>query len=111
MGEVTVQDDGSFVIDQAALLDPATEDKLEAWLKELERKTTAQVKLLTVKTTDGEDVFSFGHRHAELWKLGQLKPGDRVRFRRLTRRQANVMQATQDAAIATLAAPAQAALP
>jgi urea carboxylase len=29
---------------------------------------------------------------AELWKLGQLKPGDTVRFKRLTREQANAMQ-------------------
>ena len=29
---------------------------------------------------------------AELWKLGQLKPGDTVRFKRLTRDQANALQ-------------------
>ena len=48
---------------------------------------------------------------AELWKMGQLKPGDTVRFKRLTREQANEMQAAQDAAIASLAAPAFASLP
>jgi uncharacterized protein len=69
--EVTVPDDGNFVIDRAGLLEPAVKQKLEAWLRELEQKTTAQVKLLTVPTTDGEDIFSFSQRHAELWKLGQ----------------------------------------
>ncbi len=48
---------------------------------------------------------------AELWKMGQLKPGDTVRFKRLTREQANRMQQAQDAAIAALDQPAQAALP
>ncbi len=48
---------------------------------------------------------------AELWKMGQLKPGDTVRFKRLTREQANAMQREQDAAIAGLDRPAHATLP
>ena len=48
---------------------------------------------------------------AELWKLGQLKPGDSVRFKRLTREQANAIQREQDGAIASLAEPAYAVLP
>ncbi len=48
---------------------------------------------------------------AELWKLGQLKPGDSVRFKRLTREAANAMQIAQDAAIAALDQPAFALLP
>jgi urea carboxylase len=48
---------------------------------------------------------------AELWKLGQLKPGDTVRFRRLSREQANALQLAQDAAIANLDQPAFATLP
>ena len=48
---------------------------------------------------------------AELWKMGQLKPGDTVRFKRLTREQANAMQRAQDAAVAALDRPAFASLP
>jgi urea carboxylase len=48
---------------------------------------------------------------AELWKLGQLKPGDTVRFKRLSREQANDMQRAQDSAIASLDQPAFAGLP
>ncbi len=48
---------------------------------------------------------------AELWKIGQLKPGDRVRFQPLMRRAANAMQRAQDAAIASLTQPAFATLP
>jgi urea carboxylase len=43
---------------------------------------------------------------AELWKMGQLKPGDSVRFKRLSRQQAHALQTQQDAAIAALDAPA-----
>ena len=39
---------------------------------------------------------------AELWKMGQLRPGDTVRFKRLSQTQAERMEAAQDAAIATL---------
>jgi urea carboxylase len=35
--------------------------------------------------------------HAELWKLGQLKAGDLVRFRRVTAAQAEIMEQQQDA--------------
>lgn len=69
--EVTVQDNGAYVIDLAGLLDPGTKANLENWLRELEQKTTAQVKLLTVKTAEGEDIESFAQRHFDLWKLGQ----------------------------------------
>jgi uncharacterized protein len=58
---VTVRDPGTFVVEQ----------RLEGWLRELEQKTTAQVKVLTVDSLDGEDVFAFAQRHAELWKLGR----------------------------------------
>lgn len=43
---------------------------------------------------------------AELWKMGQLRPGDTVRFRRLSQAQAERMEAAQDAAIASLAVQA-----
>jgi urea carboxylase len=39
---------------------------------------------------------------AELWKLGQLRPGDTVRFKRLSQSEAERREAAQDAAIATL---------
>jgi len=47
---------------------------------------------------------------AELWKMGQLRPGDTVRFKRLSQAQAERMEAEQDVAIASLAAPAAPAL-
>lgn len=71
IAEVTIPDPGSYIVDRAGIVDDAVERQLEGWLRELEQKTSAQVKVLTAPTTDGEDVFGFCHRHAELWKLGK----------------------------------------
>lgn len=43
---------------------------------------------------------------AERWKLGQLRPGDKVRFRCITQDQALALQAAQDRWVAQLQAPA-----
>jgi urea carboxylase len=48
---------------------------------------------------------------AELWKAGQLKPGDKVRFRRLTLDEAAALRTAQDAAVLNLGAPPPAAPP
>ena len=69
--EVTVRDPGTFVVDTAKLIDARTRQRMEGWLRELEQKTGAQVKVLTVPTLDGESIFDFTQRHAELWKLGR----------------------------------------
>jgi urea carboxylase len=45
---------------------------------------------------------------AERWKMGQLRPGDTVHFRRLSPTQASALEKQQDHAIATLTAPATA---
>lgn len=68
---LTVRDPGTYVVDDAEIVEPAVEKQLEGSLRELEQKTTAQVKVLTVTTTDGEDFFDFVQRHAELWTLGR----------------------------------------
>ncbi|MFZ0105737.1 MAG: urea carboxylase [Thiobacillus sp.] len=39
---------------------------------------------------------------AELWKMGQLRPGDTVRFKRLSQTQAERMEIEQDRAVASL---------
>ena len=49
LAEVTIRDTGRFVIDMAGKIDGASPQKVESWLKELEQKTGAQVKVVTVK--------------------------------------------------------------
>jgi uncharacterized protein len=68
---VDIQDPGTFVVDRAGVLDAGTREKLENLLKQLEQKTTTQIKLLTVPSLEGEDIFTFSQRHADRWKLGQ----------------------------------------
>ena len=68
---VTIPDPGRFVVDQAGIIDPSTQGQMEAWLTELEQKTGAEVKVLTVVTTEGEDWFSWVQRHYGLWRLGK----------------------------------------
>ena len=70
-GEILISDPGTYVVDTAGVIQTSDRRQLEGWLRELEQKTTAQVKVLTVQTTEGEDIFSFVQRHAEAWKLGQ----------------------------------------
>jgi urea carboxylase len=48
---------------------------------------------------------------AELWKIGQLKPGDTVQFYRLTAEQAHQQELEQDQQIETLNAPASPSIP
>ncbi|MBX3497452.1 MAG: urea carboxylase [Parvibaculum sp.] len=43
---------------------------------------------------------------AELWKIGQLKPGDRLRFRRIGEDEAEALRRAQEAWIETLSRPA-----
>lgn len=68
--EVTIADPGTYIVDRAGIVEDGVEQQLEGWLRELEQRTTAQVKVMTVPTTGGEDVFGFAQRHAEKWKLG-----------------------------------------
>ena len=69
--ELNVPPSGDYVVDTAGVVDPATRQDMTDWLRELESKTTAQVKVLIVPNTQGEDIFTFTERQFEHWKLGQ----------------------------------------
>ena len=60
-----------YIVDTAQVLQPEAVRAIDGWLQELQQKTGAQVKVLTVRTTGGEDFFSFVERQFEHWKLGQ----------------------------------------
>ncbi|HUU72533.1 MAG TPA: urea carboxylase [Burkholderiales bacterium] len=49
--------------------------------------------------------------HTELWKVGQLRPGDRVRFHRVSQQWCAGMEQAAERAIATLEMPPQPRLP
>jgi uncharacterized protein len=59
------------VNDYANLLTPDQRATLEATLRGLEEKTSAQVAILTVTSLQGLDVGGFSMKVVEAWKLGQ----------------------------------------
>ncbi len=58
------------IVDTANVVDPATEQALNGFLEELEVKTKAQLKVLTVSTTRGRDIHDFGLDFAKQWRMG-----------------------------------------
>jgi uncharacterized protein len=66
----TIADTSKHVIDPDHVLDDAARATLEQALRELQDKTTAQVKILCVKSIGDDEFFSFVQRHFDLWKLG-----------------------------------------
>ena len=60
------------VLDIAGIIDDATENRLNGYLKELEQKTTAQVIVLTIFSLKNESIKDFSTRIArDKWKLGK----------------------------------------
>jgi uncharacterized protein len=64
------------VVDEADLLDGATEERLITSLEQIERQTGAQVVVLTVPTLEGEVLEDYSLRVAETWGLGRADLDD-----------------------------------
>lgn len=60
-----------YVSDDAEILSPQMREKLTALLQELEQKTTAQIAVLTVRTTKPYDDFQYAVKVFDNWKIGQ----------------------------------------
>ena len=61
-----------YVVDLAGIIDDATENRLNGYLKELEQKTTAQAVILTILSLEGESIENVSITVAhDKWKLGQ----------------------------------------
>jgi uncharacterized protein len=60
-----------YVVDLAGVIPEEVQARLNAYLKELEQKTTAQVLVLTVQSLDGQSIEEFAFKTKEQWKLGQ----------------------------------------
>jgi len=60
-----------YVVDLAGVIPEEVQARLNAYLKELEQKTTAQVLVLTVQSLDGQSIEEFAFKTKEDWKLGQ----------------------------------------
>ena len=60
-----------YVSDYASLIKPAELTAINSYAAELERKTTAQIAVITLGTTVPEDIQSFSMRVFDKWKIGQ----------------------------------------
>ncbi len=69
-----------FVSDYAGVVDVTTENRLETLLGDLERKTGAQIAILTVRTSQPESAFDYSMRVAEAWKPGDREKDNGVVF-------------------------------
>jgi len=61
----------SYVVDKADLIEDAAQARLAGILQELEQKTTAQMIILTVKSTQGVPIEQYSLQQAEQWGLGK----------------------------------------
>lgn len=66
----------SHVVDSAALLNAQQRQALESKLTALESSSGSQVIILTVFTTQPEDIASFSNRVGNVWKIGRKGIGD-----------------------------------
>jgi uncharacterized protein len=69
-----------YVVDLAGVMPEEVKARLNAYLGELEQKTTAQMLVLTVQSLDGEEIRSFGLKVAEMWRLGKRGKDNGVLF-------------------------------
>ena len=64
------------VVDLAGLLSTSQSDRLDTLARELQSKTGAQMAVLTVESTAPEEIFDYGVRVAQTWKLGSREKDD-----------------------------------
>jgi len=69
-----------YVNDSAGLLSPQGKAELETKLAQLEKDTTAQVFIATVKSLEGDSIEDYASRLFEQWKIGQKDKNNGVLF-------------------------------
>lgn len=60
-----------YVTDIAHIITPTDKNNLELMAKELEEKTTAQIAIVTIKTTSPDDIEMYAVNLFEKWGIGQ----------------------------------------
>ena len=66
-----IPEPNGYVNDLAGVIDPQTSAAITNLVTELKQKTTAEIAVLTVNTTDGEDIFDYSMAVADKWKVGK----------------------------------------
>ena len=60
-----------YVNDFAGVLSTATQDRLNGVCREVEQKTQAQIVVVTIKSTDGREIFDYSVDLYQKWGIGQ----------------------------------------
>lgn len=61
----------SPVIDEAQILSPSDKQALEQKIRSINQRGLAQMAVVIVSSTDGEDIFDYSMKVADRWKLGK----------------------------------------
>ncbi len=61
------------VNDYANIINRSTEEKLTAYLEQLDNQQGVQIAVLTVPSLEGDDIASYSMKVAEKWKIGNSK--------------------------------------
>ncbi len=72
----TIADPRRYVVDTAGVVDAAADARMSDLLARLETATGAQIKVLTVRSLDGDEPVDFAQRHYDAWKLGRAGKDD-----------------------------------
>jgi uncharacterized protein len=75
---VQPQDTTRRVHDFANLLSPAQRESLEGLARDVERKTTAHLAVVTVRSLDGQTVDSYAHELFQSWGIGHRERNNGV---------------------------------
>jgi uncharacterized protein len=59
------------VVDEAGILDPATQAALQRKLADLEAKSTDQLVVVTLKSLQGTSIEDYGYQLGRAWQIGQ----------------------------------------
>ena len=71
--EVNIPSRGQgYVSDFAGLLEPSDKTAIIKFASELEKKTTSQIAVVTIQTTQPETIQGFSVRLFDQWKIGQI---------------------------------------
>ena len=60
-----------YVVDQSGIIDSATQSRLEAWILELKQKTTAEVAVVTVDSTEPLSIEEYAVNLFQRFGIGQ----------------------------------------
>ncbi len=71
VADAAIEQPASYVVDNAGIIEEGARTRLAGVLQELEQKTTVQMIVLTVPSTEGIPIEQFTIQQAQMWGLGQ----------------------------------------